>query len=90
MGFLFGSLLCGLRRSIEVPLPSDCVRVCYPHDLDLHFVAGDEVVAEDVTGSGGFRVGSHLLFDDGGGDGVPLLDVNLHEGVYGRLAPIHS
>ena len=90
MRFLFGILLCGLRSFIEVPLPSDCVRVCYPHGLDLHFFAADEAVTEIITSSGGLRVGSHLLFYDGGGDGIPLLDVSLHEGVYGRLVSIHS
>ena len=83
-------MLCGLRGSTEVPLPSDCVRVCYPHDLELHRFARDEVVAEIVASSGGLCVGSHLLFDDGGGDGVPLLDVSLHETVCGKLVPIHS
>ena len=47
------------------------------------------MVAEIITSSGGLRVGSHLLFDDSGGDGVSLLDVSLHEGVYGRLVSIH-
>ena len=89
MRLLFGSLLCGLRSFVEVPLPSYSVRVWHPHDLDLHFLAGDEVVAEVLTSSGGFRVGSHLLFDDGGGNGVSLPGVNLHESVYGKLVSIH-
>ena len=90
MRFLFGSLLCGIRSFIVVPPPSYSVRVCYPHDLDLHVLARDEVVAEVLTSSGGLRVGSHHLFADGGGDGVLLLGVSLHESVYGRLVPIHS
>ena len=80
----------GVSSFNVVPLPSYNVRVCYPHDLDLHFLARGEVVAEVLTSSGGLRVSSHLLFDYGGGDGVLLVGVSLHEGVHGRLVPIYS
>ena len=74
---------------IEGSRPSDCVRVCYPHDLELHRIAVNGVLAEIVAGPGGLCGGSHLLASDGERDGVLLLPGNLNEGVNGRLVPIH-
>ena len=53
-----------------VSLPSYRMRVGNPHDLDLHLVAKAAMVAEIVVSFCGFQVGSDLLLDDGGGDGV--------------------
>ena len=89
MRFLFGGLVGGVSSFDALPLPSYSVRICYPHDLDLHVFATAAMVPEVDTGSGGLRVGSDLLLYDGGGDGMSLLVVSLHEGVYGRLVSIH-
>ena len=90
MRLLFGSLVGGVSSFDAVPLPSNSVRICYPHDLDLHFFATAAMVPEVGTCSGGLRVGSELLLYDGGGDGILLLVVSLHEGVLGRLVTIHT
>ena len=82
MRCLFDILVSGASSFDAVPLPSNCVRICYPHDLGLHFFATAAMVPEVGTGSGGLRVGSDLLLYDGGGDGILLLVVRLHEGVY--------
>ena len=89
MRCLFGILVGGASSFDAVPLPSNSVRICYPHDLDLNLFATAAVVPEVGTGSGGLRVGSDLLLYDGVGDGVLLLVVSLHEGVYGKLVSIH-
>ena len=53
-----------------VSLPPYSMRVGNPHDLDLHLVAKAAMVAEVIVSFGGFQVGSDLLLDDGGSNGV--------------------
>ena len=73
-----------------VSLPAYGMRIGYPHNLDLHRVAGSAVLSEGVLSFGSFQVGSDLLLDDGGDDGIVGDLVGFDKSIDGGLVAIYS
>ena len=71
-------------------LPSNSVGVRNPHDFDLHPVVGVAVSSEVILCFRSFQIGSDLLLDNGGGNGIVGVLVGLDKGVYCRLMAVYS
>ena len=71
-------------------LPSNSVVVRNPHDFDLHPVVGIAVSSEVILCFRSFQIGSDLLLDNGGCNGIVGVLVGLDKGVYCRLMSVYS
>ena len=85
---MFGGVV-GSCGGFVVSLPSYGMGISDPHDFDLDPVVRVAVLSEVVLCFGSFQVGSDLLLDDGGGDGIVSDLAGFDKGVDGGLVAIY-